>query len=55
MTSEDRQWMQRSLEVLAPVWPWVQPPGESIRPRRFAVYAWLMRAHRWAWVRGLKV
>lgn len=55
MTREDRQWMVRVNDLLAPLWPWVKPAGSSIKPWRLAVYGALMRAHRWAWVRGLKV
>lgn len=55
MTTEDRQWMARVNALLAPLWPWVQPSGGVIRPRRLAVYGVLMRAHRWLWVRGIEV
>lgn len=54
MTYDDRVWMARTKDLLAPLWRLVQPPGQRIRIGwRLSVYVWALRAHRWLWVRGV--
>lgn len=55
VTYDDRLWMARSKAVLAPLWRQVKPPGKPYRVRWLTLYAWLLRAHRWLWVRGFRL
>lgn len=54
MTYDDRRWMRRQEELLGPLYrSWIEPRGMGRWIWRFRLYAVLLRAHRWAWVRGV--
>jgi hypothetical protein len=56
MTAQDLLWRDRFEALTRSSYRlWVHPPGGRIRVPPFVVYAWLMRSHRWLWVRGLRL
>ena len=55
MSPQDRRWFTRNEALLGPLWAFVQPPGQRVRPLPLRLYAGLMRAHRWLWVRGVEL